>query len=66
MDRIDPTLAEVYRRWSSAERIQAGLAATELVRDRLRAEFRHRHPEWSEAEVEKAVARRILEARDGD
>lgn len=65
MDLIDPALAAVYRKMSAAERIQAGLGATEMVRDRLRAEFRHRHPEWDAEEVETAVARRTFDARNG-
>ena len=65
MEVIDPAMAAVYRKMSAAERIQVGLGATEMVRARLRAEFRHRHPDWAAEEVETAVARRILDARDG-
>lgn len=65
-DRLDSDMVPVYRNMSPEERVQAGLAATELIRDRLRAHLADEHPEWSEGEVESAVARRLLGGRDGD
>lgn len=62
---MDPAMVPVYRKMSPGERIEAGLSATELVRDRLRAEFAERHPDWTGAQVEEAVAHRLLTARDG-
>jgi len=66
MSELDPEMIAVYRAMTPAERIQAGLAATELVRDRLRAETIHRHPDWDREQVEREVARRILESHDSD
>lgn len=63
VERLDPVMVPIYRQMTPAQRIQAGLAATELVRDRLRAELAHRHPNWSARQVGEAVARRLL-ARD--
>ncbi|MEX2529436.1 MAG: hypothetical protein WD960_01575 [Gemmatimonadota bacterium] len=65
MERLDPQMVPVYRRMSSGERVQAGLAATDLVRDRLRAHFAGANPEWSDQEIERAVAARLLRSRDG-
>ncbi len=66
MDDLDPRMVPVYRKMTSAERVQAGLAATELIRDRLRAHFADVHPDWTESEVEVAVARRLLDTHDRD
>lgn len=66
MDRLDPQMVPVYRRMNSGERVQAGLAATDLIRDRLRAHFTDAHPEWSAEQVERAVAARFLRSHDGD
>jgi hypothetical protein len=65
MDLLDPAMIPVYRAMSPAARIQAGLDASDMVRDRLRAEFSHRHPLWSDREVEEAVVRRLLGSHDG-
>ncbi|MGH8020243.1 MAG: hypothetical protein ACREIA_18585 [Opitutaceae bacterium] len=35
------------------------------MRDLLSAGFRQRHPGWTETEIQRAVARRILHARTG-
>lgn len=66
MDRLDPSMVPVYRKMTPGERLQAGLAATEMIRDRLRAHFADDHPEWSKREVEAAVARRLLGTHDRD
>ena len=64
MDELDPEMIAVYRAMTSAERIQAGLAATEMIRDRLRAEAAHLHPDWNPEQIGREVARRILESHD--
>ncbi|CAN5795553.1 hypothetical protein BH23GEM11_BH23GEM11_19010 [soil metagenome] len=56
-------MVPIYPRMSSEERVRAGLAATELIRDRLRAHFGHLNPGWTAEEVERAVAARLLEGR---
>ena len=66
MDDLDPRMVSVYRKMTSVERVQAGLAATELIRDRLRAHFADVYPDWNESEVEAAVARRLLDTHDRD
>ncbi len=42
------------------QRIQAALAAADLVRARLRAHFQHENPRWNADRVEAAVAERML------
>jgi hypothetical protein len=65
MDMPDPQMVAIYRRMTPPERILAGLAATEMVRDRLRAHLGHLHPDWDREAIEAAVAERLLRGHDG-
>ena len=47
------------------ERLRQGLRMNQTMRALLSAGFRERHPNWSEAEVRRAVANRVLHARTG-
>jgi hypothetical protein len=64
VERLDPGLVPVYRAMSCAERVAAGLSATDLIRDRLRAAMREAHPDWSDEAIAEAASRRMLGARD--
>jgi len=61
---VDPALVQVYRKMSSAERVSAGLAATDMIRDRLQATIRATHADWTDEAVAEAVAARMLGVRD--
>lgn len=60
----DPELVPVYRAMSPAERVVAGLSATDLIRDRLRATLQESHPEWDDRAVNEAASRRMLGASE--
>jgi hypothetical protein len=64
IERLDPGLVPIYRAMTSAQRVAAGLSATDLIRDRLRATIREAHPEWTDEAVAEAVSRRMLGAGD--
>jgi hypothetical protein len=64
VERLDPDLVPVYRAMTSAQRVAAGLSATDLIRARLRASMGEAHPEWTDEAVAEAVSRRMLRARD--
>jgi len=53
----------VYRDMTPAQRVAAGLSATDLIRDRLHATIRQAHPEWTDQAVTRAVSERMLGAR---
>lgn len=63
VERLDAGLVPVYRAMTPAQRVAAGLSATDLIRDRLRATIRESHPDWTDEAVAEAVSRRILGAR---
>jgi len=63
VERLDAGLVPVYRAMTPAQRVAAGLSATDLIRDRLRATVRELHPEWTDEAVADAVSRRMLGAR---
>jgi hypothetical protein len=55
----------VYRAMAPQQRLQQALRMNRTMRALLAAGFRDRHPTWSEAQVRRAVADRILHARTG-
>ena len=61
---IDPAMAEVLRRKTPAERLEIGSRLWVHARDLLRAHLGAKHPEWSEEEVDHAVARRLAHGPD--
>lgn len=63
VERLDPGLVPIYRAMTSAQRVAAGLSATDLIRDRLRVAIREANPAWSDEVVTEAVSRRMLSAR---
>lgn len=63
VERVDAGLVPIYRRMTPAQRVTAGLSATDMIRDRLYATIRECQPEWTEHEVAEAVSERMLGAR---
>ena len=52
-------MVAVYRQMSVTQRIEASHSLTHLVRARLEAHLRGTRPEWTDAEVQAEVARRL-------
>jgi len=63
VERLDAAVVPVYRDMTPAQRVAAGLSATDLIRDRLHATIRQAHPEWTDQAVTRAVSERMLGAR---
>lgn len=63
IERMDAGLVPIYRAMTPAQRVAAGLSATDLIRDRLHATIRDSHPEWTEEAIAKAVSERMLDTR---
>jgi len=57
--------AAIYRAMTPQQRIAQALRMNATMRRLLALGFQSRHPEWTEAEVRRAVAERILYARTG-
>ena len=57
--------ASIYRAMTPRQRIAQALRMNATMRRLLALGFRQRHPEWSETDVRRAVADRILHARTG-
>ena len=55
-------MVAVYRAMTPAQRVVAGLSATDLIRDRLFASLRELHPSWTDEAVARAVSQRMLGA----
>jgi hypothetical protein len=55
----------IIRKMSPEQRLQQAFRMNRAMRELLAAGFRARHTTWSQAEVRRAVADRILHARTG-
>lgn len=55
----------IYRAMSPQQRLEQALRMNRTMREGMAAGFRDRHPEWTDFEVRRAVADRILHARTG-
>jgi hypothetical protein len=62
IERLDPAVVPVYRAMTPAQRVAAGLSATDMIRDRLYATVREAHPDWTQAAINQAVTDRMLGA----
>lgn len=59
---IDDVQAEIYRQMTPAQRVQIAVDANEMARLMLKAQIERMHPDWSEEQVRREVARRMLNA----
>lgn len=55
----------IYRAMAPRQRLQQALRMNRAMRELLAAGFRSRHADWTEEQVRRAVADRILHARTG-
>jgi len=55
----------IIRAMTPQQRLQQALQMNRTMRELLAAGFRDRHPAWTDAQVKRAVADRILHARTG-
>jgi len=56
---VDDNVAEILRKKSPAERLAIADGLWRFAREMIRANVAREHPEWSEAEVQRQVARRM-------
>jgi hypothetical protein len=56
---IDPQVADVLRQKTPAERLAIAFGIWESVRTMLLCQLAEMHPEWSSAQVEREVVRRM-------
>ena len=55
----------IYRKMTPQQRLEQAVRMNQSMRELMAAGFRARNPQWSEAEIKRAVAERILYARTG-
>jgi hypothetical protein len=56
---------EIYRAMAPQQRLQQALRMNRSMRELMAVGFRMRQPTWTDAQVKRAVADRILYARTG-
>jgi len=57
---IDDRMAEVLRRKSPEERLQIAFGMWESAHEMIRSFLTSEHPDWSDKELDREVARRLL------
>lgn len=55
----------IYRAMTPRQRLEQALRMNRSMRELMATGFRARHPTWTETQVRRAVADRILYARTG-
>jgi len=55
----------IYRNMTPQRRLELAMRMNEDMRELMAAGFRTRHPDWTDSQVKKAVAERILYAQTG-
>jgi hypothetical protein len=61
IEAVHPEVARALRALSGTERLRLAHETWEMVRDRLAAFLAARHPSWSRDEIQRHVARRLLD-----
>ncbi|HTN01122.1 hypothetical protein [Planctellipticum variicoloris] len=64
VDHIEPEMVRILREKTPAERLAIANGMWRSARDMLRNLLRAEHPEWSDDEVDAAVARRLADGTD--
>ena len=59
IDMIDDAMADILRQKTPAERLAVANGMWRFARDMLQATIARQHPDWSEEEVNRLVARRL-------
>ena len=60
VEAVHPEVARMLRARSGMERLRLAHETWELVRDRLALYLAARNPEWSQDEIQRQVAHRLL------
>lgn len=63
-EMVDPVVADALRAMPGYKRLEMVFEMNETVRHLLAQGFKSRHPNWIDAEVQKAVAARMLDEVD--
>jgi hypothetical protein len=59
MEILDDAMADILRRKTPAERLAIANGMWKFARDMLRASLAREHPDWTEDELNRMVARRL-------
>jgi hypothetical protein len=59
IESVDDDLATILRTKSPAERLRIASGMWAMARDVISGALRSEHPDWSEEQIRKAVARRL-------
>lgn len=60
IELLEPAMVEVYRNKTPEERVAMVFEAEETLRAMFHAYFQWKHPDWSEEQIQREIARRWL------
>jgi hypothetical protein len=63
-DVMDPEMVRILRAKSDREKFEIGAGMWRSARDMLRNYLRGEHPQWSNDQVDREVARRLASGND--
>ena len=61
IEAVHPDVARTLRAMSGMERLRLAFETWELTRDRLAAYLAAKHPEWSGEQLQREIARRLID-----
>ena len=59
IDVVDEAMAAILRKKTPAERLEIGFEMWRFARDMIRENVKAEHPQWSQSDVDRLVARRL-------
>jgi hypothetical protein len=59
IERVDDAMAEVLRQKTEEERLRIAFQMWEFARDMIRANLAVEHPDWTDQQINREVARRL-------
>lgn len=60
IELLDPEVVQIMKSKSPAEKLAMAFESNRLVRLRLAGHFRTEHPDWTDDQINAAVAQRVL------
>jgi hypothetical protein len=60
LEVLDPMVIEIMRRKSSVEKLQIAYQLNRFARVAIREQIKAAHPEWTETQIDRELAQRML------
>lgn len=65
IELLDPQIVEILKTKTPAEKLAMIFAANRTMRLRIEGHLRTYHPDWTDAQIQQEIARRMLSGTTG-